>query len=65
MRASGEFTYLWLSYNIKHVAKPHCRNSVPADAFIRPASVREKQAQLANPAEIAPVSVREKQAQRC
>ena len=32
------------------VAKPHCRNSVPADAFIRPASVREKQAQRANPA---------------
>ena len=31
-----------ISYNIKHVAKPHCRNSVPADAFIRPASVREK-----------------------
>ena len=45
MRASGEFTYLWLSYNIKHVAKPHCRNSVPADAFIRPASVREKPSQ--------------------
>ena len=45
MRASGEFTYRWLSYNIKHVAKPHCRNSVPADAFIRPASVREKPSQ--------------------
>ena len=60
VRASGEFTHRWLLHNIKHVAKPHCRNSVPADAFIRPASVREKPAQRANPAEVDPVSARER-----